>query len=69
MATWDWDVRSGAVRWSEGADRVFGVPGGGAPGTAEAYRALVHEEDRSTAARAVQSALESGSNATRCATG
>ena len=61
VATWDWDVRSGAVRWSEGADRVFGAPGGGAPGTAEAYLALVHEEDRPTAARAVQSALESGS--------
>jgi len=61
VATWDWDVRSGALRWSEGADRVFGAPGGGAPGTAEAYLALVHEEDRPTAARAVQSALESGS--------
>ena len=27
MATWDWDVRTGAVRWSEGAEQVFGVPG------------------------------------------
>ncbi len=61
VATWDWDVRSGAVRWSEGADRVFGAPGGGAPGTADAYLALVHEEDRPTAVRTVQSALEGGS--------
>ena len=61
VATWDWDVRSGAMRWSEGADRVFGAPGGGAPGTADAYLALVHEEDRPTAVRTVQSALEGGS--------
>ena len=61
VATWDWDVRTGAVRWSEGAEQVFGVPAGGAPGTAEAYLALVHEEDRPIARQAVQSALESGS--------
>ena len=61
VATWDWDVRTGAVRWSEGAEQVFGVPAGGAPGTAEAYLALVHEEDREVARQAVQSALESGS--------
>jgi PAS domain S-box-containing protein len=62
VATWDWDVRTGAVRWSEGAERVFGVPPGGVPGTAEAYLALVHEEDRPAASRAVQSALGSGSH-------
>ena len=61
MATWDWDVRTGAVRWSEGADQVFGVPAGGAPGTAEAYLAQVYEEDRAVAEEAVRSALESGS--------
>ena len=61
VVTWDWDVRTGAVRWSEGAEQVFGVPSGGAPGTAEAYLALVHEEDREVAGQAVQSALESGS--------
>jgi PAS domain S-box-containing protein len=61
MATWDWDLRSGTVRWSEGAERVFGVPEGGAPGTAEAYLALVHGEDREVVRQAVESALESGS--------
>jgi PAS domain S-box-containing protein len=50
------------VRWSEGAERVFGVPQGGAPGTAEAYVALVHEGDRAAAEQAVRSALESGSS-------
>ena len=62
VATWDWDVRTGAVRWSEGAERVFGGSAGGAPGTAEAYLARVHEEDRPTVQQALQSALESGSH-------
>jgi PAS domain S-box-containing protein len=61
MATWEWDLRTGAVRWSEGAEQIFGVSRGGAPGTTEAYLALVHEEDREVARQAVQSALESGS--------
>ena len=61
MATWDWDLRTGALRWSEGAEQVFGVPTGGAPGTTQAYLALVHEEDREVARQAVRSALEGGS--------
>ena len=61
MATWEWDLRAGVVRWSERAEQVFGVPEGGAPGTPKAYLALVHEEDREVARQAVQSALESGS--------
>ena len=61
MATWDWDLRTGAVRWSEGAERVFGVPEDAVPGTTDAYLALVHEEDRPTVRQAVESALESGS--------
>jgi PAS domain S-box-containing protein len=61
MATWEWDVRSGLVRWSEGAEEVFGVPEGAAPATTDAYLARVHEEDREAARQAVESALESGS--------
>ena len=61
VATWDWDLRTGIVRWSEGVERVFGVPAGGIPGTTEAYLAMVHEGDREVARQAVQSALESGS--------
>jgi PAS domain S-box-containing protein len=61
VATWDWDLGTGAVRWSEGAERVVGAAKGGAPGPADAYLALVHEEDRPTVQQAVQSALESGS--------
>ena len=61
MATWEWDLRAGVVRWSERAEQVLGVPEGGAPGTTEAYLALVHDEDREVARQAVRSALESGS--------
>jgi PAS domain S-box-containing protein len=62
VATWDWDIRTGAVRWSDGAEQVFGVRPGGAPATIEAYLALVHDEDRPPVSQAVRSALEGGSH-------
>jgi PAS domain S-box-containing protein len=60
VATWEWDVRTGAARWSAGAERVFGVPAGEAPGSGEAYLALVPEEDRPELVRGLQGALEKG---------
>jgi PAS domain S-box-containing protein len=46
VITWSWDVRTNAVRWSEGAHRMLGVAAGGVPATAEEWFALVHEDDR-----------------------
>jgi PAS domain S-box-containing protein len=61
MATWDWDLGTGSVRWSEGAGQVLGVPAGDAPGSVDAYLALMHEEDRPIVRQVVQSALVGGS--------
>jgi PAS domain S-box-containing protein len=58
MATWEWDLATGAVRWSEGAERLFGE--GGGPGTVDGYRARIHPDDRPAADEAVRSALEGG---------
>jgi PAS domain S-box-containing protein len=68
VATWDWDARTGVVHWSEGASRLFGAPAGGAPASAEAYAALVHEDDRAALQQAWQGVLEGGSRrfAFRC---
>ena len=61
MATWERDLRTGTVRWSEGAEQVFGELEGGAPGTLDAYLALIHEQDQELARQTLRSALESGS--------
>jgi PAS domain S-box-containing protein len=68
VATWDWDARTGVVHWSEGASRLFGAPAGGAPASAEAYAALVHEDDRAALQEAWQGVAGGGSRrfAFRC---
>lgn len=46
MGTWDWDILTGAVTWSEHVEAIFGLPPGGFPGDYAAYLDLVHAEDR-----------------------
>jgi PAS domain S-box-containing protein len=46
VGTWELDPRSGAMRWGEGAERVFGIDSGRVTGTFDVYLGLVAEEDR-----------------------
>jgi PAS domain S-box-containing protein len=61
VAVWEWDARTGGLHWSEGAHRMFGAPAGGAPATAEAFFALVPDDDRAALEQGWQAALEGGS--------
>jgi two-component system cell cycle sensor histidine kinase/response regulator CckA len=46
MATWDWDIASGRVEWSECVDAMLGMPTGAFGRTYDAYMAIVHPDDR-----------------------
>ena len=46
MGTWEWNVESGSVRWSDGVETLFGLPPRAFSGTYGAYLALVHPADR-----------------------
>ncbi|TCZ64933.1 PAS domain-containing protein [Roseicella aquatilis] len=54
---WDWDVPSGRVTWSEGAEAILGLPPGSFGGTVEAFRDLIHPADRATVEAALARAL------------
>jgi phosphoserine phosphatase RsbU/P len=58
LGMWDWDIRTGRIRWSENIDSILGgVPGG--PGdTYEAFLQRVLAEDRSRFAQQVANALK-----------
>jgi PAS domain S-box-containing protein len=58
LGTWDLDVHSQSVTWSEILQRDIGL----SPGTYEAFLALVHVEDRARVMDAVTAALVHGSN-------
>ena len=46
MGTWDWEVGSGVVHWSESLERIVGIPPGSFGGTLDAYIELVDPDDR-----------------------
>jgi len=58
MGTWDWNIVTEQVVWSENHERLFGLPSGFFLGTYEAFLACVHPEDREKIALAVSHALE-----------
>lgn len=59
LGTWHWDLRTGALEWSERCLTIFGLP----PGTAMTYETFLgalHPEDRARADDAVRGALQNG---------
>jgi PAS domain S-box-containing protein len=62
MGTWEWDVASGSVHWSDGVARLFGLAQGEFSGGFEAYLALIHPDDRALVATAIERAVEGTTN-------
>ena len=56
MGTWDWDVRSGHLEWSERCFEIFGIPAS-TEMTYERFLSALHPEDRETVDQAVQMSL------------
>ncbi|MEW6496921.1 MAG: PAS domain S-box protein, partial [Cyanobacteriota bacterium] len=46
MGTWDWNLLTGQVTWSETHEQLFGIASGTFEGTYEAFLRRVHPEDR-----------------------
>jgi PAS domain S-box-containing protein len=62
LGTWEWDLETDTVSWSETTERIFGVEPGTFDGTMSTYLSLVHPEDRPKAeARLRRTAREGGS--------
>jgi PAS domain S-box-containing protein len=58
MGVWDWNIPSGEVSWSGHLESIFGLPPGGFGGTLDAFRALVHPDDRVLVQDAIDGALD-----------
>jgi PAS domain S-box-containing protein len=56
MGTWDWDLRSGRLVWSERCLEMFGIPTGGEM-TYERFLKALHPEDRERVGQAVEHSL------------
>jgi PAS domain S-box-containing protein len=58
---WLWDVRTGAVQWSDEAHRIHGVDPLVFGGTLDAHMQCVHPDDRERVLEAMRSAVATGS--------
>ncbi len=58
--SFEWDIASDRVRWSEGMYKVFGLRHEEFSGTSEGYYQLVHPDDRASQREGVAELLESG---------
>jgi PAS domain S-box-containing protein len=58
IGTWNWDIESGSVRWSENMEKIHGQLPGSFGGNFEAFLKGVRSEDRHRVSDAVRQALE-----------
>jgi PAS domain S-box-containing protein len=58
MGTWDWDIGTNKVTWSEKVEGLFGLKRGSFDGTYETYVTLLHPDDRDHVQFAINAALE-----------
>ena len=59
MGSWEWNIRTGEIRWSENLERIHGLATGSFNGTFDAYKALIHPDDREGVLAAIRTSIES----------
>lgn len=58
IGSWDWNIATGALLWSDRIEPMFGFAEGRFAGTYEAFLACVHPEDRQAVTDAVTACVE-----------
>jgi PAS domain S-box-containing protein len=60
MGTWDWDLSTNVVEWSDNLARIHGLPDDGFDGTFASYEREIHPDDRARVHASIQRALNEG---------
>lgn len=60
MGTWNWDIVTGKVNWSEGVEPLFGLPPGSFSGSYAAYLDCLYPQDREVVKQAIARAINGG---------
>jgi PAS domain S-box-containing protein len=60
IGSWEWDLRSGEVHWSDQMYRIFGQLRGSFIPTYDRFLTLIHPDDREYADQTIQSSLARG---------
>ena len=60
MGTWEWDLRTQQVRWSDNLARIHGLPDAAFEGTFASYAREIHPEDRERVLESARRAVTDG---------
>jgi PAS domain S-box-containing protein len=60
MGTWDWNIQTGTIIWSENLEEMFGLEPGAFDGSYEMFVSRLHPDDRDRVLSAVQHAVTTG---------
>jgi PAS domain S-box-containing protein len=60
VGSFEWDIRSNAVTWTEELHRIYGLPPGQFAGTFEAFLSKVHPDDLAHTQQVVRDACQEG---------
>ncbi|MDZ7963613.1 MAG: PAS domain-containing protein [Nostoc sp. DedSLP03] len=60
MGTWNWNIQTGKISWSDNLEGLFGLEPGEFDGSFEKFAARVHPQDRDRVLTAVELAVVSG---------
>jgi PAS domain S-box-containing protein len=60
MGTWDWNLTTQAVQWSENLERIHGLPPGTFNGTFASYEREIHPDDRERVLASARRAIAEG---------
>ncbi|MGI9013634.1 MAG: PAS domain S-box protein [Phycisphaerales bacterium] len=60
MGVWDWNVRTGDLKWSDSLEPLYGLAPGTFGGTFDHFQQLIHPEDRESVNIAIRQAMETG---------
>ena len=58
LGSWEWDVKSGAVTWTDELYRIYGRTRETFDGTIESFLGFIHPDDRSVVMQQIQQAME-----------
>lgn len=59
VGSWDWNIKTGMLTWSDEIYRIFGVQPGEFPATYEAFLGMIHPDDRKKVADAINNSVSS----------
>ncbi len=60
FGSWEWDVASDTIEWSDQLCRIFGIEPGAGPATFGGYLKQVHPDDRVATKETIEEAYEAG---------